>query len=105
MNLWAVIFYRHIKMCSVKDIFKITLSFVNLPKKGEVERYANLVDPNCELKEVARSSPNWTENQVSLRRDDGLKKIVARLRWQKCSNVARAFAGLSTVTEKTDCNE
>ena len=72
-----------------------------------MERCANLLDPKRELKGAAvSSSPNWTESQLlSLRRDDGLKKIVARLRWQKCSNVARAFAGLSMVTEKTDCNE
>ena len=32
------------------------------------------------------------EKQSSLRRKERLKKVVAKLRWQKCINAAQAFA-------------
>ena len=39
-----------------------------------------------------------TDSQSSIRRKERLKKIVAKLRWQKCTNAAKAFARFSSIS-------
>ena len=46
--------------------------------------------------------------QSSLRRKERLKKIVAKLRWQKCINAAQAFARfghVSTADNRSSCSD
>ena len=46
--------------------------------------------------------------QSSLRRKERLKKIVAKLRWQKCINAAQAFARfghVSTTDNRSSCSD
>ena len=53
--------------------------------------------------------PHGTFNkQSSLRRKERLKKIVAKLRWQKCINAAQAFARfghVSTTDNGSSCSD
>ena len=51
---------------------------------------------------------NSFDKQSSLRRKERLKKIVAKLRWQKCINAAQAFARfghVSTADNRSSCSD
>ena len=41
---------------------------------------------------------NRVQKQSSIRRKDRLNKIVAQLRWQKCTNAAKAFARFNSIS-------
>ena len=51
---------------------------------------------------------NSFNKQSSLRRKERLKKIVAKLRWQKCINAAQAFARfghVSSTDNRSSCSD
>ena len=66
--------------------------------KAKIEDESDSMSSSGESRKLANTLTRRMEKQSSIRRKERLKKIVAKLRWQKCTNAAKAFARFNSIT-------